>query len=185
MTNELRIELIDLCGFSQQLNWKLLYRASEEGFNGGVFHSKCNFIKPTITIIKTTDNFVFGGYTSKAWESNNQYVKDDNAFIFSLINPSNQPSKTKCIDPQYAIYCRGDRGPIFGYGQGIGGFDICIKNSSNVMRDGLDQKGSYSNLGASYKLPEYPEGSFGSQTFLAGKRRFVTTEIEVYHKIII
>ena len=157
--------------------------ASRDGFYGGAFHSKCNSIKKTITIIKTTNNCVFGGYTDKAWTAGKQYIRDDNAFIFSIVNESCQPIKIKCIDPDFVIYSRSDRGPVFGCGHVKQGFDICIKNSSNRTYDPKKAKCSYSNLGVTYKHPSYPEGAYESRTFLAGTRQFVTTEIEVYCKI--
>ncbi len=185
MSNELRTKLISLCDFSQLEKWKLLYRASKDGFNGGAFHSRCNSIKKTITIIKTTNSCVFGGYTDEAWTAAKQYIWDNNAFIFSLVNEGNQPTKIKCSNPEYAIYSRPDRGPVFGNGHTKQGFDLCIKNSSNLCYSALKSKSSYSNLGVSYIHPSYPEGAYsvGSRTFLAGTRRFETLEIEVYCKL--
>jgi hypothetical protein len=49
---------------------KLIYRASRDGFADSSFHSKCDYISNTVTIIKTTSNSVFGGYTSASWSSN-------------------------------------------------------------------------------------------------------------------
>ncbi len=44
----------------------LLYRATRDGFNGEVFHSKCDGKGNTITIIKNNLNYVFGDYVSSA-----------------------------------------------------------------------------------------------------------------------
>jgi hypothetical protein len=43
--------------------WKLLYRNSVDGLGTQTFHSKCDNHTNTITIILTTDGFVFGGFT--------------------------------------------------------------------------------------------------------------------------
>jgi hypothetical protein len=41
---------------------KLIYRASIDGFAASSFHSKCDNISNTVTIIETISNSVFGGY---------------------------------------------------------------------------------------------------------------------------
>ncbi len=62
-----------------------MYQASKDGFKASDFHSKVNGIQGTLTIIKTVDNFVFGGYTEADWGSY-FYIYDQNSFIFSLVN---------------------------------------------------------------------------------------------------
>ena len=77
------------------------------------------------------------------------------------------------IDPnkhQYAIQCYLSSGPIFGGG------DIAIANNANTSME------SYSNLGYSYKHPQYEEGTNEAKTFLAGSHTFKLDEIEVYQK---
>ncbi len=51
----------------QKKGWKLLYRASKEGFSASSFHSKCNNQGPTITIIQSTNGNIFGGYNTASW----------------------------------------------------------------------------------------------------------------------
>ena len=41
----------------------LLYRGSIDSFSTSKFHEKCNNKGETLTIIKTEDNYIFGGYT--------------------------------------------------------------------------------------------------------------------------
>ena len=91
------------------------YQASVDGFSAKNFHDYCDGLKHTLTIVKTTRGYIFGGYTDEAWNSHNEYVKDPNAFIFSLINPSHSPQLIKCSEPDYAIYCGLNYGPSFGY----------------------------------------------------------------------
>ncbi len=47
--------------------WKLLYRASEHGYTAKSFHECCNHKGPTLVIIKSTDGYIFGGYTTQSW----------------------------------------------------------------------------------------------------------------------
>jgi hypothetical protein len=42
---------------------RLIYRGTDDGFGSSSFHSKCDGIANTITIILTTDDFIFGGFT--------------------------------------------------------------------------------------------------------------------------
>ena len=48
--------------------WRLLFRASRDGFAALKFHSKCDNKGPTITVVKCGEN-IFGGFTEKAWTS--------------------------------------------------------------------------------------------------------------------
>ena len=177
LTNERQsFELIKLCEFSPNDKWSLLYRGTRDGFGSDVFHSKCNGHSKTLTIFKAKESsYIFGGFTSVSWESSAQgkYKSDANAFIFSLTNKDSKPVKIK-IDPnqhEYAICCHSSFGPIFGSGH-----DILIANNSNTTMK------SYSNLGDSYKHPQYVHGTNEAESFLAGSYEFQLDEVEVYQK---
>ena len=47
--------------------WKLLYRASENGYTAQSFHECCNDKGPTLIVIKSSGGWIFGGYTSQSW----------------------------------------------------------------------------------------------------------------------
>ena len=47
--------------------WKLIYRASEHGYSARSFHEYCNNTRPTLIVIKSTDGWIFGGYTTQLW----------------------------------------------------------------------------------------------------------------------
>jgi hypothetical protein len=53
----------------EKKKWKLIYRASKDGFNASSFHSKCNNQGPTITIIQSTNGNIFGGFNTASWVS--------------------------------------------------------------------------------------------------------------------
>ena len=38
----------------------------------------------SISIIKTTDNDIIGGYTSIPWSNDNNWQRDEEAFLFSV-----------------------------------------------------------------------------------------------------
>jgi len=69
-----------------------------------------------LTVIKNTNGFIFGGYTSIPWSSGvSGYRKDSTAFLFSLTNLSNTPLKLRVNIPEEAVWHRSDYGPIFGH----------------------------------------------------------------------
>ena len=47
---------------------KLLYRASRNGWAASNFHSCCDNKGPTVTVVKSTGNYIFGGYTEHQWD---------------------------------------------------------------------------------------------------------------------
>ncbi len=52
----------------QEGKWRLLFRASRDGFAAATFHSKCDNKGPTVTIVKSGNN-IFGGFTDVSWAS--------------------------------------------------------------------------------------------------------------------
>ena len=170
--NDKVVKLKKLCDFESNTKWKLLYRASLDGFSAGNFHSKCDNKQNTLTIIKTTENYVFGGYTSAAWNQQYSYNSDSSAFIFSLVNKENTPLKMDIKPNNHgeAMYSHSSYGPTFG------GHDFQISDSSN------NNENSFSNLGHSYKFDKFTHGSNEAKNFLAGSYNFQVAEIEVFQK---
>ena len=72
------------------LNWlprkpnkiTLLMNSNIDGDSTKTFMDKCNGKCPTLAVIKTTNGYVFGGYTTQMWKE--REVKDNNAFVFSI-----------------------------------------------------------------------------------------------------
>lgn len=174
ISNQLMVQLMKLCNFPINQKWRLLYRATNDGFLADDFHAKCDGFKNTLTIIKSKNSNIFGGYTEAEWSGHLVYKEDPNAFIFSLVNSDAEPLIMRCSKPQFAIYCSHTFGPVFG----LSPCDIAIEHNSNVKK-------SYSNLGCSYHHPKYCDGSYEALTFLAGSRHFQAVDIEVYYKAVI
>jgi len=80
-----------LCKFHAKVKGELIYRGSRDGFSAREFHSKCDGKANTLTIIKSTNGNIFGGFTTEAWSSSESWVKDTRAFVFSLVNNKNKP----------------------------------------------------------------------------------------------
>ena len=62
---------------------KLLYDSKIHGDKANTFHSKCDGKFPTIYIVKTKTGYIFGGYLSKPWKSQNEFFEDNEAFFFN------------------------------------------------------------------------------------------------------
>ncbi len=69
---------------NSNIKFTLLYQISEDGDNISIFYNKVNNKFPTLIIVKSKSGYKFGGYTTNTWESNNNYKKDELAFLFSL-----------------------------------------------------------------------------------------------------
>jgi hypothetical protein len=198
-----------LAEITQSSKGTLLYRATRDGFTANAFHAKCDGKSKTITIIMTNGNYVFGGYTSAAWNSAGTYIADTNAFIFSLRrNGVSKCEKFMVKNPNMAIIGHKHYGPIFGGGNGNAVNNYCAAcntnnnlncghgpNYSYMSRNGLESgcdifirdnsNGSYiceANIGHSYQCPGgYVYGQQNTIDYLAGsKKNWLTTEIEVY-----
>ena len=77
--------------FINELNhWKnnakfeLLYKKSRDGNSYKTFHQLCDNKGPTVTIIKSSEGFVIGGYTPLNWDTNSSWKSDNETFLFSL-----------------------------------------------------------------------------------------------------
>jgi hypothetical protein len=148
--------------------WELIYKASRHGFDATAFHSRCDDNKePTITIIQSNNNCLFGGYTSIPWASDSSYKNDATAFLFTLTNPHNIPP-TKYFIKSYrvgtAIYGKNNYGPTFGAGH-----DIYLANNSN------------SNSASYIYFPHsYIDTTGQYEKTFAGDKNFSTSDIEVF-----
>ena len=48
--------------------WRLLFRASRDGFDASTFHYQCDNEGPTVAVVKSGAD-IFGGFTEKPWAS--------------------------------------------------------------------------------------------------------------------
>ena len=94
-----------------KVGYKLIYRASTHGDSVKIFHKKCDNINDTLTVIKTKEGLVFGGFCNVCWESGNNLEKKDlKSFVFSI-----NLSKIYFVseDNEACIVCDKDKGPSF------------------------------------------------------------------------
>jgi hypothetical protein len=148
--------------------WELVYRGSDDGFRSSDFHRKCNKKSNTVTIIETTEGFIFGGFTRVMWESREAYKPDESStsFLFSVKNPHKRDfGRLGLKDSRYAIHCHPSSGPTFGNGH-----DIHVADNCNVNTN------SYTRLGHGYMNNTDIEES----EFFSGSKNFKVAEIEVF-----
>ena len=53
---------------NNDISYNLVYRATEDGDKASDFHQRCDKIGPNITLVKTRNGYIFGGFTMKNWE---------------------------------------------------------------------------------------------------------------------
>jgi hypothetical protein len=147
---------------------RLLYKATRDGFTASSFHSKCDGKANTVTIIKTSSNYVFGGFTAAMWSSPSSiiYGHDATAFIFSLRrNGISYNEKYMVKNAIHAIENHSAYGPTFGGG----GYDSDIHINNN--------NGGLTNFGQSYNRPS----GISDTSYLAGSyNSWTVSEIEVF-----
>ncbi|PFX30112.1 BTB/POZ domain-containing protein KCTD21 [Stylophora pistillata] len=78
-----------LSWMSPGTTFSLLYCASVNGKNPGIFHRCCDKKGPTLLVIKSGE-YIFGGYASKSWRSalSVRGIEDSKSFLFTLEGPS-------------------------------------------------------------------------------------------------
>jgi hypothetical protein len=148
----------------------LLYRGTRDGFGSSDFHRTCDGQSDTITLIRTTKDFIFGGYTPLSWDSTtNTYKSDANhrSFVFTVTNPHSFGCRKFGLKPdhaQHAIYSHKDYGPVFG-----NGFTICVRNDCSTTNNNCTRLYAYVN-----------DTGLNESTIFTGERTFTVKEIEVF-----
>ena len=143
------------------IKYELIFRKSENGNTSNDFHKYCDNKGPTLTIIKTDNKYIIGGFTPLNWEANKKgvilYDQSNQTFIFSL----NLMKKYDLIDPKKkrAIYNSKDNGPNFG-------------NSNIRVNNNLNDGTIYDDSSCSFIVNGKKE--------LIGKDKFSIEELEVF-----
>lgn len=69
---------------------KLVFTSEEHGFSFNTFYQRCEYCEPTILLIKTTDDEVFGAFLSTCWSQRNDedqkspYFGTGESFLFTI-----------------------------------------------------------------------------------------------------
>lgn len=141
----------------------LLFKGAFINFDAVAFHSQYDNIVPCLILIETTSGARFGGFTNKTWKGENEYKKDNTAFLFSLDFLEKYPIHPQCIDN--AILAKTQY--LFSFGKG----DLIIYGSCNRFICKSDFPVSYicqnRNVDPKYRLTKY-------------NHEFVVKDLEVY-----
>jgi len=148
---------------NKKVTLELLWQGSRDGFDTGVFHSKCDNKGATLTVIKYNQN-IFGGYNSESWGTSGNYTNGD-TFLYSI-----HPNLTKWVVSSSGsnAYNGSSYGPTFG-----GGHDLYVSSS---MKSGSS---NYTNPSSYQRAANGFSGTY-TNTTLAGSYYFTCDEIEVF-----
>ena len=97
----------------KSIKFELIFKMSEMGTKSKYFHKYCDNKGPSLILIKTKNNKIFGGFTHLNWNIKDGNTKDlnNNTFIFSL----NLKKKYDMINKEgVAIINSPEYGPNFG-----------------------------------------------------------------------
>ena len=70
IAEDLKFHKLLISKLSSTAKYKLIFRASENGYSAQKFHENCDNKGATLTIIKSNWGNIFGGYVSKSWTPN-------------------------------------------------------------------------------------------------------------------
>ncbi|XP_062501310.1 uncharacterized protein LOC134178448 [Corticium candelabrum] len=160
-----------LSWLSGKMNWRLIYKASRDGFRAANFHRCCDNKGETISVIHTTGGYLFGGYTDVPWTSaSGVYKQSSQSFLFAFRSSSlgNTAVKATIVNSDHAVIHNSSYCCIFGRG-----YNINIHDSSNTNSI---SSSNWSN-GEYYS---YPPGVTSNKYWLVGQENFQTQDIEVF-----
>ena len=144
---------------------------TENGEKPEDFHKHCDNKGPTLIIIKTTSNRIFGGFTPLNWNNNSDfYDNTKRTFVFSLNLMKKYELKTSAIsaidNARNSINYGDCYGPTFGP----------LNNGAIIFKDSLKKGYSCARSNSNYLSDNNLELTNGN-----GERDyFDTTEFEVF-----
>jgi len=144
--------------------WDLRYRGTRDGFTANDFHRCCDNIGPTVTIIKSSNGYLFGGYTPLSWTQTAGYQNNSGCFLFTLTNSFGSSPTHFYSKNANSIYNNTSYGPTFGSGHDLHISSNCQSNNS-----------SYSNFPHGYT-----DSLGNANNTFAGARNFTVSDIEVF-----
>jgi hypothetical protein len=160
-----------------QARFSRIYDASTDGWDAKSFHRCCDRQGWTLTLVKTTADFIFGGFTTAEWESVSFGLSkpsdwasslfgtdkpDPRSFLFSVNEGAKYPNTG---GDSNAIKCDSDYCAMFG----TGGWDMWIKSDSNQNAE----SGCRASKPSFMLPPAMGEGcESDSSTINGGKYRF-------------
>lgn len=148
-------------------NWVQLFTQAS-GWYPSTFHSQCDKKGPTV-ILARAGNYIFGGYTEISWDLSGKFIKDENSFLFTLVNATGAPpTKLPQLNDAGGIWCHQSYGPCFGTGAGITVHFISGNNNNNM---------TFGSGDCGFQCP--PGQNMAS--FICGSNPHAMNYLEVFH----
>lgn len=97
-------------------NWRVIFRASANGYSASAFHRYCDGVAPVFVIAQSTRGEISGGFTDVPWAKTNRkggYIHSERSFLFTLYSEQEPPTKYDIIKKPYAICYHPEYGSIF------------------------------------------------------------------------
>ena len=150
----------------KDLEFKLIFKMTEHGYEGKIFHKYCDNKGPNLILIKTNKERIFGGFTPLDWENNSKpkFDQSNKTFIFSL----NLNKKYDMI----SIKKKAIQGFNQDYGPNFGDYDFGLTKN---LKEGM----TYANTSCNYLSNENLELKGGK----GNDENFQAEEFEVYQVI--
>ena len=146
---------------SKKIKLNLLFRASRDGDKISAFHKLVDGISPTISLIQTKNNYIFGGFTDHVWDSSSGCVRTNNTFMFSSNKNKIYMGKNGGL-----IHCTQEYGPWFCGGSGV--YQDNYFNSKNSYQWELStNQGVFEGFSENFEL-------------VGGIKNFTVNEVEVF-----
>ena len=110
----------------------LIYSARIHGDTIEAFNSKCNGMTNTLTIVKTNNDKIIGGFFKKALSVKDDYY-DPDCFLFSVTSEEKYDVDPNGSNKNYSFYGTGSSSAIidFGYGSSIHIMNKCLETDGN------------------------------------------------------
>lgn len=160
---------VHLSEWCKTKHFELLYRASCNGMTAADFHKKCDDQGPTITIVKSVNGCIFGGFASTSWGKDGKGHKAPGSFLFTLKNLQGIPPT------RFPLKDRMDNNAVFHYDKCGAAFG---KGSDFIMYSPFD-----ANSKSHTDFVTYQDLSGKGFAVLSGERNFVAREVEVFKVI--
>jgi len=151
---------------NKNIVFQLIYKCNENNDSSNIFHKNCDGKQNVILLVETTEGIKFGGYSSVGFNSNSEYTKDNQAFIFSL----NKKKIYNVKKDKDTIYCCSGYGPCF---CGTNSFNIYI-GGDHFLKEICNTSMCYNNtyeINSDYELNN-------------SKSKFYVKKLEIYQIIL-
>jgi hypothetical protein len=168
LTIDHQIQLNRFYGNENQ-NWQLIYKGTKNGFDAMDCHRHIDNQGPTLTVVQSSEGYLFGGYTSVSWGAiKGDCFNDKTAFLFTLTNPHN------ILPTKYMINSKGENAILSNFinGPAFGSGDIWISLKND--KTGISRS----------RFPRvYIDSTKRGKLTFTGSSTFLIIDIEIYHPI--